>query len=55
MIASACIASQLPPEAFGIDAEDVPLIAEEMLELLHEQSRRAEMERAQQKLSGHGY
>jgi hypothetical protein len=55
MIASACIAASLPPSAFGVDPEDVPVVAEEMLELLREQSRKAEMERAQQKLSGSGY
>lgn len=53
MIASACIAAQLPPSAFGIiDPADVGVVAEEMLELLREQSRKAEMERMTAKLNG---
>jgi hypothetical protein len=54
MIASACIAGPFHPSVF-VDDEDVPVVAEEILELLREQSRKAEMERAQQKLGGRGY
>lgn len=53
MIASACLAAQLPSSAFGItDPTDVALVGEEILELLREQSRKAEMERMTAKLNG---
>jgi hypothetical protein len=45
MIASACLAAQLPPTAFGVDPEDVPTIAEEIIALLREHEAK-ERERA---------
>lgn len=44
MIASACLAARLPPSAFGVEPEDVPLIGLEMLDMLLEQSRKAKGE-----------
>lgn len=53
MIASACISAQLPPAVFGVtDPIDEALVAEEMLELLREESRKAEMDRMSRKLNG---
>lgn len=44
MIASACIAAQLPPSAFGIDPEDVHLVAGEIVDLLQERAQKAQGE-----------
>lgn len=53
MIASACVAAQLPPSAFGVvDPVDVAVVAEEILEQLREQSRKAQMEHAKRSLGG---
>lgn len=51
MIASACIGAQLPPSAFGIEhPADVQVVAEEILDLLREESRRQQNEAARRKL-----
>ena len=41
MIASACVAASLSPQAFGVDDVDVPLVAEEMLGLIQERTKKA--------------
>jgi hypothetical protein len=51
MIASACLAGQLPPSAFGVvDPVDVQVVAAEILDLLHEESDRQRIEQAKRKL-----
>lgn len=50
MMASACLAAQLPPQAFGVEPEDVPAVAAEMMELLQEQMRQAKADEMLAKL-----
>lgn len=40
MIAAACIAAHIPPQAFGVDDVDVAVIGEEIVAELQEQARK---------------
>lgn len=54
MIAAACLASKLPPTAFGVDLEDVPAVADQMLFLLQKEGERTRAEALKAKLRGAG-
>lgn len=52
MIASACLATQLPPEAFGVAAS--PELGAVMLAILQEQQQEQEREERFEKMRRHG-
>ena len=50
MIAQACIATHLPPEAFGVTSS--PELGDVMLDVLLDQSKASRLDALKQRLSG---